>query len=229
MKPPGIGRRWCPCRKLIRPGESSYMWISAARMRWLLSGGAVCCGMMIGCAVSTGLSECDERVRVTAAACGERPGQGGGDPGGMPPERGAGAATGQDPAAVLPWRPGIPGRPAAAAPAGRAWPVPAAGPAGHSATRDLLARRHAARSRPKALGSAARRPLHPPVRTAPGTRESQLGLPAHPRRTPRPRHQDCRIHRVGNPPAGRDRPGARAHLHHLGQLPPLPGRRGACL
>jgi len=33
--------------------------------------------MMVGCAASTCLSECDERVRVTAAACVERPGQGG--------------------------------------------------------------------------------------------------------------------------------------------------------
>ena len=32
--------------------------------------------MMIGCAASTGLSGCDERVRVTAAASDERPGQG---------------------------------------------------------------------------------------------------------------------------------------------------------
>jgi hypothetical protein len=32
--------------------------------------------MMIGCAASTGLSSCDECVRVTAASSGERPGQG---------------------------------------------------------------------------------------------------------------------------------------------------------
>jgi hypothetical protein len=34
------------------------------------------CGMMIGCAASTCLSGCDERVRVTAASSDERPGQG---------------------------------------------------------------------------------------------------------------------------------------------------------
>lgn len=32
--------------------------------------------MMIGCAASTGLPECDERVRVIAASSDERPGQG---------------------------------------------------------------------------------------------------------------------------------------------------------
>jgi len=109
------------------------MWISAARMHWLLCGDAVCCGMMIGCAASTCLSGCDERVRVTATACGERPGQGGGNPGAASPDRGAGAATGYGSAAVLPERPGIPGRPAAPAPAGRAWPVPASGAPGDNA------------------------------------------------------------------------------------------------
>ena len=82
---------------------------------------------------------------------------------------------------------------------------------------------------PQAPGPAAHRPLHPPAGAAPGTEEPLLGLPPHPRRTPRARDQDCRLHRVGNPPADRDRPGARAHLHHLGQLPPLPGGRPACL
>ena len=207
------------------------MWISAPRLHWLLPGGTVCCGMMIGCAASTCLSGCDERIRVAAAACGERPGQGGGDPGATPPDRGAGAATGQDPAAVLSWRPGVPGRPAAPAPAGRAWPVPAADPARDSAA--LAPGPAGAPPRvqvpPQASGPTAHRPLHPPARTAPGRGESRLGLPAHPRRTPRPRDQDRRLHRLGDPAAGRDRPGAGAHLYHLGQLPPLPGRRAACL
>jgi hypothetical protein len=44
-----------------------------SRISWLLSEGLVCCGMMIGCAASTGLPGCDERVRVTAASSGERP------------------------------------------------------------------------------------------------------------------------------------------------------------
>jgi len=35
---------------------------------------------------------------------------------------------------------------------------------------------------PQAPGPAAHRPLHPPAGAAPGTRESRLGLPPHPRR-----------------------------------------------
>jgi hypothetical protein len=52
--------------------------------------------------------------------------------------------------------------------------------------RDLLARRHG-QVPPRAPGAAAHRPLHPPAGAAPGTGESRLGLPAHPRRTPRAR------------------------------------------
>jgi hypothetical protein len=64
--------------------------------------------MMIGCATSTGLPERDERVRVIAASSDERPGQGRGDLGATSPDRGAGAATGHDQAAVPPQRPGVP-------------------------------------------------------------------------------------------------------------------------
>jgi len=143
----------CLCRKLIRPGESSCMWILATPDE-LVSPRGSACGMMIGCAASIGLSGCDERVRVTAAACGEPPGQGGGDPGATSPDRGAGAAAGYDLTAVLPWRPGVPGRSAAPVPRGRAWLVPAAGAAETVLRwhRALLARRHAARSRPKRPG-----------------------------------------------------------------------------
>lgn len=66
---------------------------------------------MIGCAASTGLSRCDERVRVTAAASDERPAQGRRDPGAASPNHGPGATSKQDPAAVLPQRPSVPGRP----------------------------------------------------------------------------------------------------------------------
>src|ERR1700704_1454651 len=48
------------------------------------------------------LTQRDERVRVTAAAAGERPGQGRGDPGAAAPDHGPGAAAGHDPAMVLP-------------------------------------------------------------------------------------------------------------------------------
>src|ERR1700677_2213631 len=53
---------------------------------------------------------------------------------------------------------------------------------------------------------AAHRPLHPPAGPAPGTREPELGLPAHSRRAPRPRHHHRRLHRLGDPARRRDRP-----------------------
>src|SRR6201989_1629549 len=67
------------------------------------------CGMMIGCAAPTGLPGCDECVRVTAPASGERPGQGRRDPGAASPAHGPGTAARHEPAAVLPRRPGVPG------------------------------------------------------------------------------------------------------------------------
>jgi len=82
--------------------------------------------------------------------------------------------------------------------------------------RDLLARRHAARSRPKRPGRprTVRSIRLLVLRLA---RENPvLGLPAHPRRTPRPRDQDCRLYRVGDPPASRDRPSTRTYFFHLG-------------
>ena len=95
--------------------------------------------------------------------------------------------------------------------------------------RDVLARRHASRSRPRRPGRPRTvRSIRQLVLRLAGENPA-LGLPAHPRRTPRPRDQDRRLHRLGDPAAGRDRPGAGAHLYHLGQLPPLPGRRAACL
>ena len=96
--------------------------------------------MMIGCAASIGVSRRDERVRVTAASSGERPGQRYGDLGAAPPGHGAGTAAAGDPAAVRPRRPGVPARPAAPDPTRRARPVPAADPAGHGAA---LAPEHA--------------------------------------------------------------------------------------
>nr|WP_231648035.1 transposase domain-containing protein [Saccharothrix sp. NRRL B-16348] len=60
--------------------------------------------------------------------------------------------------------------------------------------------------------------LDPAPGAAPGTRESHLGLPPHPRRTPRARHQDRRIHGVADPPGRRDRPGTRAHPDDLVNL-----------
>ena len=54
------------------------------------------CGMMIGCAAPTGLSRCDERIRVTATAGGERPGQGRRDLGATPPVGFQNSAIGPD-------------------------------------------------------------------------------------------------------------------------------------
>ena len=63
---------------------------------------------------------------------------------------------------------------------------------------------------------AAHHPLRPAAGAAPGPGEPGLGLPAHPRRTARPRNQGRRLHGVGDPQAGRDRPRARPGIHDLG-------------
>ena len=146
-------------------------------MSRLLPRRLACCGMMIGCAAATGLPERDERVRITAAAAGKRPGQGHRDPGAAPPGHGPAAAARHDPATVIRWRPRVPGRPAAPPPAGRARPVPAAGAAGHGAA---LAPRPAGpppcgQVPAPASGPAAHRPLRPPAGAASGPREPVLG------------------------------------------------------
>ena len=89
--------------------------------------------------------------------------------------------------------------------------------------RDLLARRHAARSRPRHPG----RP-----RTVRSVRLLVLRLA---RENPSwgyrrihgellvPGHQGRCLHRLGDPPPSRHRPRTRARQHHLGQFSPLPG------
>lgn len=47
----------------------------SAGLIWFLRGGRARCGVMTGCAAPIYLSECDELVRATAAAAGERLGQ----------------------------------------------------------------------------------------------------------------------------------------------------------
>ncbi len=59
-------------------------------------------GMMSSRAAPTGLPGCDQRVRATAPAAGERPGQGRGVPGATTPDHRPGTPTGPDSAAVLP-------------------------------------------------------------------------------------------------------------------------------
>ena len=82
---------------------------------------------------------------------------------------------------------------------------------------------------PKEIGPTAHRPLHPGTGAVPGKGEPVLGLPAHPWRTARPRHQGRRLYSVGDPPPRRDRSRARPRHCHLSQLPPLAGRRAARL
>ena len=132
--------------------RSSDVLVSAGRP--VLPGGPACCAMMIDCASATGLPQPDERVRVTAAPAGERPGQGRGDPGPAPPDHDPAATAGHDPATALPYRSGVPGRATAPSSAGRARPDPAASAAGDGAAPapGLLARRHAVRSRPRRPG-----------------------------------------------------------------------------
>ena len=103
-----------PCRcEVWRPADAKSVpprWDRlcarlCGRMSWFFPEGLARCGIMIDCAASTDLSRCDERVRITAAACGERPGQGRGDPGSASPDHGPAAEAGEDPAPVLPRAP----------------------------------------------------------------------------------------------------------------------------
>jgi hypothetical protein len=141
------------------------------------------------------------------------------------------SVMGQDPTAVLPQRPSVPGRPAAPAPAGRAPSAQAAGASGQVLRwqRDLLARRHVANSRPKWPGRPRTvRSIRPGAAPSPG--ESQLGLP--------PRiHGELLVLGIKTAASTvwqilkgiRDRPGGRAYVHHLGRLLAPPSRRPARL
>jgi hypothetical protein len=63
---------------------------------------------------------------------------------------------------------------------------------------------------------AADRPLDPPPGAAPGPRESRVGVPPGTRRAAGARDKGRRFHRLGDPARGRDRPGSRAQLRHVG-------------
>ncbi|PSL57123.1 hypothetical protein B0I31_102100 [Saccharothrix carnea] len=82
---------------------------------------------------------------------------------------------------------------------------------------------------PQAAGPTPNRPLHPAPGAAPGTGEPHLGLPPHPRRTPRARHQGRRIHGVADPQRRRNRSDTPTRRHRLVRLSPLAGRRSTGL
>ena len=82
--------------------------------------------------------------------------------------------------------------------------------------RDLIAARHAARSRPKRPGPSAGHTFHPCPGAAHGPGEPRLGLPARARRTAGAGSEGRRVDRVGDPQGRRDRPGTRTSLHHMG-------------
>jgi hypothetical protein len=92
-----LGIPWpCLCRK-SHPSRSEGLFGFRQRPPELVAlPGSARCGMKISCAVPTGLSECDERVRVTAASSSERPGQGRRDPGATAPAECQKSATGPD-------------------------------------------------------------------------------------------------------------------------------------
>jgi hypothetical protein len=72
-------------------------------------------------------------------------------------------------------------------------------------------------------------PLYPAwaarVGGTPGHRESELGLPAHPRRTRQPRPPDRCLHRLEDPDGRWSRPRATAVRADLDPVPPRPGPR----
>ena len=71
--------------------------------------------------------------------------------------------------------------------------------------RDLIAAHHARISPAQAGRPSTHRAVDPRVGAAPGPGEQLVGVSAHPRRTPRPRHQGRRVHRLGDPQRGRHR------------------------
>ena len=64
-----------------------------------------------------------------------------------------------------------------------------------------------------------------PTRTAPRSRESDLGLPPHPRRTRRARPPPCCVHGLADPQQRRNRPRTHTLGSHLVAVPAVPGRR----
>jgi hypothetical protein len=155
-------------------------------------------------------------------ACSPRPhrcGQRRGDPGPAPRERGPAPAEPQ--AASGLGRPGGARRPDQAPTSSVEGP-----PARHPGHRPRLA---PAAGRPalelsQPVRPAADRPGHRRTGRADGPIQPRLGLPAHPRRTARPRTPDRCLHDPPDPqtPAHTTRAGA-PRPHHLATIPPHPG------
>jgi putative transposase len=125
-----------------------------------------------------------------------------------------------------PRRPGIARRAAAPTPPRRATPDPATGA---SRDRAALASRPDRRTScshlsPEACRPAAHGAVHPRAGATPRAGEQFMGIPAHPRRTTRPRRQGRRIHGLGDPPRRRHRPRSRTDVRWLGGVPALPSR-----
>src|SRR6266487_1179607 len=89
--------------------------------------------MMTGCAVATGLPDCDEHVRDPASSSRERSGQGHRDLGPAPPDRGTGTPAGRKEGPLHPSGPGLAGGAAAPLETGDAPPDAVAGTPGHGA------------------------------------------------------------------------------------------------
>jgi hypothetical protein len=88
--------------------------------------------------------------------------------------------------------------------------------------RDLMRRRHAEASRRKHPGRPPTRHAIQALVLRLARENSSLGLPAHPRRTHHPRHQDRPLHGMGDPQDPRDRTRTRTRPPDLGHLPPQP-------
>ena len=94
-----------PAENLIRAGGSRCMGetdVVRDGGRWGARTTGERCGMVIDRAAATGLSRCDERVRVAATAADEQPGQRRGDPRAAPPALGPAAAARSGQGAVHP-------------------------------------------------------------------------------------------------------------------------------
>src|SRR5260221_7148786 len=176
--------------------------------------------MMLPRAATTGVPRRDERPRDATTAADERPGQGRRDPRPAPPDHGARTPTRQAEVAVRPDRPGVAGSAAPpAADAGATRPASAGAPRHHPAVAPRPDRPPPREGLPsQAAWPAPNAALDPGPSAAPGTGKQQLGLPTRARRTPRAGREGRCVYGLGDPPRGRNRPGARAVLHHLGQL-----------